>query len=1323
METSFFHRLSNLLWRLIVTLVVLFAIYVSVGRMLASNVGHYSEGILAELNARVPFTVEAKHVSGEWHSFTPRLILSGLRVTLPGMEHQPLELTSGSIGLDVLDSLRTRSLQATQLELHGLHLNGELDDQGRFRLSGLDGSGGEMAHWLQDFLLNVERIKLTRNVLELALPGDGVQLLDLELELVRSGSQRYLDATLQSTRGARIRALGEGVGDPFQPQRFRGDLYFDIAIDDLAAMPPLLTRGLPPLSVDGAVNLELWLDWDRGSAGLESRLRGRDLRLSPRKGGWEIPLERVAMEARMLEQKNRHTLFISDLELSAGGETIYLPRLQVDFWGNALRLRARDIDLAPASALVAGLDLTPSGLAEVFRNLYPRGTLDFLQLNVGDIDSPAEDWELEVNFSSVAVDSWKGAPGVTSAAGYVELADGAGFMLLDSQDISLEFPSVYRKPLLYDDLNGTIDIGWDASGLRLSSGLVSARAEEGDAKILFGLAVPFEPAEAGIEMDLLVGLADTRPSYRSKYLPFTLEPQLLQWLAESVGEGRVEQAAFIWRGSLRPHAGDLRTVQLAVEIADTRLDYHPGWPAIEGLDGVLLLDDTDVSVWAENARLHNTVVHQLSAEAWMDPSHKMQLAIDSNLRGPAADGLAVLNHSPLRQYVKDAFADWQLAGGLDTELQLLIALGDSSVPPRVDVTTHWHDVDVTIPPGDLSVLGVSGMLAYDSELGFHSENLAGSLWGQPLTVDVQQAEAVSRAPGEGLPPVQVDVATEVDMAAVREWLNLDLLRFAEGRSAIGLRIDVTPGETPVLTANSDLVGVSLDLPPPWNTPAENPRPLTFSMPLGGSDSRLEFALSGDVNLVLALQDGSLAAGALAFNSPVASLQAGRFRISGSTPLLDLEGWNRFLAEYFSVDLLSPQPAGGAKAVAGDPNHPVSVAESQFPAISIEQLFAERVLVAGQTFRAVTVGCRPEQDGWRVSAQNDWLQGDLVLEGAGRRLTLQRLDLAGLDQLDLAVAGDQKPLDIPDLDVAVNDLRSDGHSLGRLAFLLRGDGPELRAENITGELAGLRMEAQHPGQLRWTQGESSSTALAIQFAFTDFGDTLEALGYQRILETKQGTLGLDLTWPGAPQNFSSLVAEGSLLLESGAGSFLEAPAGASGALRVVGILDLASIVRRLSLSQMFESGIPFDTMEGEVHLHSGTIEVSHLDVMGTTSRFQFKGVSEVATRTMDGELVATLPVANNLPWVAALAGGLPVAAGVFVVSKVFEKQFDALSSAVYRIEGNWDDPEIRFDRIWDAGGASRPPPAAVAPDPQSPEASPAASYSLSDEQATTNGDQP
>jgi uncharacterized protein YhdP len=65
------------------------------------------------------------------------------------------------------------------------------------------------------------------------------------------------------------------------------------------------------------------------------------------------------------------------------------------------------------------------------------------------------------------------------------------------------------------------------------------------------------------------------------------------------------------------------------------------------------------------------------------------------------------------------------------------------------------------------------------------------------------------------------------------------------------------------------------------------------------------------------------------------------------------------------------------------------------------------------------------------------------------------------------------------------------------------------------------------------------------------------------------------------------------------------------------------------------------------------------------------------------LVVTLPLAKNIPWVAALAGGLPIAAGAYILSRVFEDQVAQLSSGVYSVTGDLAKPDVKFERIFDA----------------------------------------
>jgi uncharacterized protein (TIGR02099 family) len=1272
LEHSVFHRLSSILWGFIVVLIVLLAVYVSVGRMLTSMAGAFQKDILQELNYRVPFLIDARRVSGQWHSFTPFMVLNGLRLTVSGSSGQSIELSQGRVGLDIVGSLRTWTPQMTQLHLEGLALNGELTAEGQLRIKGFEGDT-EIREWLENFLLNVEHVSLDGISLALTLPGGEQRRFDLDLQMSREGSYRRIEAKLSSTGGMQIFALAEGLGNPFEPEQFSGDAYLKLGSSDIGSVRGLLAARMPGVLVEGGIELELWSSWDEGKPAAQLRLNGDELLIVAADGSWQLPLDRVAFEASLVERKKNWGLFVSGLELAKDGVTVQVPRVQLDAWGETVRIRATEIPLAPLSAVLAGTDLASTAVADVLHILQPRGSLPALQLSVTDVGAPGEEWGLLANFQDVAVDSWKGAPGVTAASGYLELEAGGGFVVLDSQQFSMDFPSIYREPLYYDDFNGTININWNAEAVSLSSGLVSAQGAEGMARVLFGLNIPLVPSTVGLEMDLLVGLQDSHPVHRAKYVPDVLNQGLREWLAGSIGEGVIDEGAFLWRGSLTPAAASLRTVQLFFNIEDTELSYHPNWPALTNLDGMLLIDDSDVSVWSEHASLFDSDINQLSVETRVNDAGDIMLAVAGGLQGPAADGLAVINGAVIGGYVGHVFEDWRLSGSLATDLKLLMNLTDKSILPQVEVQTRWLDVDLDIQPGNLAIRGIGGDLTYSTGRGFSSSDLAGELWGHPLTARVGQRDPVGVEHGStSQSTVAIDISTSVDIGDVRQWLNLDMLAFASNQTPVDIEVLVAPTEPPRVVIESALAGLSLDLPSPWNKSTATRMPFRLELQLGGESMLLGLDLDDSVKLNLDLLDGVPRSGALAFAREPAELRLGALQINGHVPQLDVDEWSRFIANYFLGDS-NVLPAGESDA-----------GEAAGLAIVIDKVHTDSLLIGGNRLNDVVFSMTTAEGRWQASAETGWLRGsfNLGVDDAPSQLDISYLDLSGLGELQLSGEDPERPLELPDLEVNIAGLYHGVRSLGNIAFDLGSNGGLIYADNITGDFAGMQLLATQPGQLRWRQGEESRTEFQAALHFTDLGQTLTRLGYQKILETDEGRFDLALEWPGGPQDFSLLEGSGSLRVDIEHGRFLDAPSGASGTLRVVSILNLAEMVRRLSLSHMFESGISFDQVDGEVFLHAGTIEVAAMEVQGGASSFAFSGVSEVEGQTLGGELVVTLPVANNLPWVAALTVGLPVAAGVFLLSKVFEEQVDRLTSAVYLTTGTWDDPEVKFDRIFD-----------------------------------------
>ncbi|TDG14777.1 hypothetical protein E2F43_00605 [Seongchinamella unica] len=1280
MQQSIFHKLSSLLWGLAVLAIVLLATYVSAGRLLSSNLESWQDQVLAELNRRLPLQINAERISGEWHSFTPEILLDGLELVPPDQEAAPLQLSGGRIGIDVPNSIATRSLQFTSVQLEGLELTGELTADGQLVIPGITGSGGELGGWLQDFLLNIEFVTLRDNSLALLLPGGEQRDFSLDLHLARDGSVRRLRADMLSTAGTDIHLMGSGLGNPFSPGEFEGVLYVRLDAGDLGAVSQMLSNQ-PALRVSGRLDSEFWLTWDRGEAGLDMDIEVYDLLLEPGEGEWSVPLDALSFQATLEQDKNRRTLFADNFNASAGEVEVNISRLQLDIWGSSARLRTAALELEPLNRILQSLPGMPATLQSVFATLAPRGELAALQVGVGDYTDPLSEWDVEGNFDRLQVDSWRGAPGITSGTGYFELSENGGYVVIDSQQFTMSFPTLYKQPLYYDDFHGTLGLSWDADALLLHSGLITASGVEGTAQALFALNIPLRKTEVGLEMDLMVGLANSHPIHRVKYIPYTLNQNLLDWLSTAVGEGEVEQAGFVWRGSLKRGASDLRTVQLMLNVNNTSLVYHPDWPPVSGVRGVVLLDDTNVSVWADSAKMYDSTVQRLSAEAWLGEDARMRLAIDGRVVGSAEDGLRAVNDSLLGRLTRDAFSNWRASGELATELQLELNLADKSEPPRVDVQVDLHQVDLLVNPGRLSVDNLSGQLNYDSRQGFHSRDIEGELWGEAVRLEVGQRSLLGEDAGFSFSQsaVEVGLAGAVEASALQRWLQQDALALADGRTEVSGTISVLPGEVPLLSLHSSLQGMALDLPRPWRKDPDQQVPLELALPLGREDMVLGIALGQELSLQLDITGGSLQGAALGVNTHPPGLRDGQLQVSGHASLIDVDGWLAFTDQYLLPATTASAPDPNAPV---DPNEALAAPAGDGLRLVIDQAHADRLLLWGSEYSDVDFNLALDASGWQVEGGIERLQGVYRQDADGSaRLTLDYLDLsppAGEGETaDASVrTGD---LQLPVIDVQVNELRHNGRAIGQLQLVLESEDGVVRARDIAGEVAGLQLSPGQATGLVWIPGQGTSLQAAPRFA--DFGNTLEALGYARFLETEQGSLDLELNWPGPPQAVALARLQGRIGVDVEAGRFLQTPAGA-GALQVVEIVNLADVVSSLSLSHMFESGINFHTMDGEILFHGGSLEVLDLTVQGSSSAFAMSGVSDIASRSLDGELVATLPVANNLPWVAALAGGLPVAAGVFVVSKVFEKQVNRLSSGVYRIEGTWDDPLVNFDRIFD-----------------------------------------
>ncbi len=586
------HALAPWAWRALVAGVVALAVYVAAGRLFMQQVPALRDSIVEQLNARLPFAVAVDQLGGGWHAFSPELRFQNLVLTPVGTGGRPVAIEGGVLRLDVPASLMTGSVQFSRLEIEGLALDARLTDEGVIELVGFStGGGGALRDWLENFLPNVERVALERNRLSLATTS-GVMALELDLVLGRVANDRQLQGEIRG-EALTLGVNAQGVGNPLRPLTWTGDVFLDVRSEDLVVLSELWNHLDLPFVLKGTAAAQFWLNRSAGDSRARMRLASSGLHLEEPGGAWSLPIEALRFDAALEQRSRRWSLLTQDFHIEREGQSLNLDRAQFDWSGKALRIRAADLGLDALPALLATAPGLPQGLRDALPDLAPKGYLRSVELRLDDLTAPARSWQLRSRLEGLEVGSWqvRKTPALTGVSGYLTLGPGTGELQLDSDSFSMHFPTVYTDPLVYTDALGTLHFFWDSQRLEISSDLLHLQGEEGGSAGLLGVDIPFQHRDTGVELELLVGLEDSRASYRDKYLPYTLPTPLLNWLGESVQEGEVERAGFIWRGSTRRKNYPHMTVQLFLDLEQVHLAYDPSWPALQDLQGTVWVDD------------------------------------------------------------------------------------------------------------------------------------------------------------------------------------------------------------------------------------------------------------------------------------------------------------------------------------------------------------------------------------------------------------------------------------------------------------------------------------------------------------------------------------------------------------------------------------------------------------------------------------------------------------------------------------------------------------------------------------------------------------
>jgi uncharacterized protein (TIGR02099 family) len=1315
--------INRVLWTLFVTVLVLLAAYVSIGRYYIAYVEQYQQSLIERLVTYSGLPLSAKRLHGRWSKLSPILTMEHLVLYSPGPGREPvLNIDNISFQLDPLASLLNRSLMVKQLKFDGVHCELEEIAPSQWQLKGYPaGEGKTDFDKVVDFILSVDGVELTAAKLKMNYQQGSTSLLEAkELSLLHDDDFRRLrlQATFDKAANPLI-AVIEAKGDPRDIAGFSAQAYIKLDDVDFTDQLPLI-RSLGLNLHDAEVDSEVWVDWKPGrvisvqgeaaiphldwAAVVDSAARIKSAVPAQEKP----PLKNIRLRFRAEKSADGYwQLWMPNVQAQWNDENFSLEQLFVAVRSNAINVAFPTVSLDKLVTQLSSLQLLNESGQTKLQTLSPTGNLRNVHLRIAlenpqqvETDPPENSgsaFSMIANLESVGLSPWKGAPGAKGVDGYIQVSPKHGVVEFNSQQLSLNFPMVYHHWLDFNQASGKVRWDIDDERVIVKSGPLKLSAEHGPATGLLSLDLPIKKGIGDPLMTLAIGIRDTDARHRDKLIPYTLNKGFRDWMSGSVPQGHIIDGAFIYRGSLVAAAQDERTIQLYFNVKDTTLDYHPKWPKLDNIEGLVMIDNTTVDVTAQTATMFGLDIKPAEVRVAPLAEGGMWLTVDAQAQGDGKDALKIITQSAVRDTVGGVFDNWVLKGKAKASVKLGIPIAPAPIASTNASTDRKADINVDvaltdntlqIPDFRISFDNVTGPLQFSSANGLVSKGIKAKLYQKPLSVAISSDSEKS---------VLIDINGRVDMADVAAWSRQPALDFVSGETDFNAAVNVKGQGGGTFSVRSELNGVEIDLPAPFKKSKEDSHPFWLTLPLNSDEMLLSMGLDNLANFELALEKGGVTSALVSIETQAdqtksaVNREPGFFTVTGNGPVVELEQWQQVLDRYLKVSEQYQSEQHQSKKHQSDS---VSKPSSKEVPIQVKNLTLAGVTGFGQRFDSTAVTAKRRNESWWLAVNNTLLRGEILIPDNKKRpysVDLQRLyfpansgegegegESEGLSSVD--------PRLFDAVNISIADIAFGSEHYGSIAFNLRSDSHGARLENLTGNIRGAHIRSKNPGLLSWNKTDNTERShITVQLDVGDLAKVLENWHYEKIIESKSAVVNVDLQWDGAPDQWALKVSEGAVSVKVKSGRFLAASDTASGTLKVVGIFNLANIARRMTLdfTDLYKSGISFDRIAGQLQFADGQLTIKDdIEIRSPSSTFKLRGAADLENELLNMEMIVTLPVANNLPWIVALAGGLPTAAGVFVVGKIFEDQFDRLSSAIYSVKGDWDNPELKFKRVFD-----------------------------------------
>ena len=1251
-------RLMKFLAYTAATVVILLAIAVGLFRLFLPQVPQYQDEIKTRASAAIGMQVEFSGMDARWGLSGPELEFYDAELIRPGSGNRIIAAEEVRVGVGLLRLMLEKAFVVDRLIILKASIDVRQQDDGSFRIQGSS----------LDELFGSE--------LESQATPTNIEIIgeDIELRFLQPGDDRPHFFNVPSMRVS------------IDDKRIAADV--DIRLPDnlgrqLNVSASQLSLGSEKernwdIIVDADdVNLLGWSSLTGGSRQFQSGIGDMELALAVGNGRLssltaELDFVDVALAAdELFDISGRIEIDVSDFDwliaanefqLSVEGhdwpESSLQVEASVDAAGTIVMLDARASHLNLDDLRIIRPWLSKE-LKSLLLDFQPSGVVRNLVATASEIDSDAPRFNVSAELDRVGIAGTSLRPGVRGFSGLVRANRAGGRLEIKSTELEIHVPEYLPQVIAVDQADGTVI--WKNSNNRttilsdsivISNEIISSQSNVQLVLYKDGLSP---------EIDLASTWSISNIAEAKRYIPEKgLKPILYEWLQMALVSGSIIRGTTTLNGPLDkfPFDGGEGRLLMKASVRDMTFKYHKLWPAAEGLDTEVILD---------NARLYSTEnqsinagISAINAKVNIPDLRDPVLNIESFSTGSLESIREFSMQSPIKNVFGGQLDRVTVDGEASFALDLMMPLRRERIQEfEFQVRVRSNDGTLAVAGFNSPITDLIGEVTIERDR-IESKGLTGTFLSEGVSISMQRskdpqfsviATALGTATADGIVnELGVPMDGLIKGAAVYQARILFPSGKMETKSPLTVQIE------------SDLNGLELLLPVPVGKPADSSLQISGDIRFMPGGEFIESAFFAENRI----------AWQLAFNKPEGSwdLDRGVITMGGAAvQAADTRGLHirGSTSEVRLQDWLSLSRSGEKKTSAAE-------------RIQSIDLTVDNLYLIGQHLKGHRVRVDRSAADWLVQLDGEDVVGSIFVpyDFNGKRkmvFDMEKLRLPG-DEIQTELALELDPRKLPAIQLTAAEFAFGDRYLGAVEATLEKTEQGLIATKISTSDASFKID----GTGRWLTEDAdplgSHSFVSATLTSTDVEQTMSRLGYTPGIDSKEMSMSFDLDWSGSPRPDFFEVLDGEVQVRLGNGQLKEIEPGAG---RVFGLMSIVALPRRLSLDfrDVFSKGFGFDEIAGTFIIEDGITYTCDLSLDGPAADIGILGAADIANRTYEQTAIVSANVGNTLPIVGAVVAGPQVMAALLIFSQIFKKPLQEVGEVYYAIDGSWDEPSVEL----------------------------------------------